>query len=76
MLQHREAALDSGRAEHITPAVAALIHAFIIKLIAAATCWPATHQQANCKAISKSAAECSEGRRSTARAEAFLSSRS
>ena len=53
-----------------------LIHAFIIKLIAAATCWPATHQQANCKAISKSAAECSEGRRSTARAEAFLSSRS
>ena len=30
-----------------------LIHAFIIKLIAAATCWPATHQQANCKAISK-----------------------
>ena len=30
-----------------------LIHAFIIKLIAAAAFWPATHQQANCKAISK-----------------------
>ena len=60
-LQQREATLDSGRAKHIRPAFAAFDTRIDHKLIAAASCGPATRQQQIIyKAISKSAAECSE----------------
>ena len=59
-LQCCEATLDSGRAEHIRPAFAAFDTRIDHKLIAAATLRASDAPAADYKAISKSAAECSE----------------